>query len=238
MADDDDWDADDFAPPVVGAPPAPPEEWSDEEGHEVKKEEVVAAPSEPKAKQAAEQLRPKQIAKQKLADREAKEQEVALKAAKAAQVAKSAVLTGDDRGICDGARGVQDEPGGGMSDKLRLRKLQEDADFENAQEAFGSGMPKKGNNDAPAMDTIDSFVARNAADGEALADKVAQKLLQYENTPWFVGMLKSLVKHSTTNLSTDDAKELATSVQAPYSYNIMHLATSVQVHIEGGGDSI
>mmetsp|Transcript_9041 Transcript_9041/g.23020 ORF Transcript_9041/g.23020 Transcript_9041/m.23020 type:complete len:156 (+) Transcript_9041:397-864(+) len=72
---------------------------------------------------------------------------------------------------------------------------------------------KKGNNDAPAMDTIDSFVARNAADGEALADKVAQKLLQYENTPWFVGMLKSLVKHSTTNLSTDDAKELATSVQ-------------------------
>lgn len=210
--DDDDWDADDFAPPVVGA--AVPQTWSDEE-EEVKKDEPPAAAAASAApKPAVEQpLRPKQLAKAKLAEREAKERQMQEARAKAAAAAaKSAVAFGDDRGLLDGARGASQEPEeDALAEKLRLRKLQEDADFENAQGLFDMSRPKKAA--VPSDATLDAFVARTADDGEQLADRMAQKLLQFENTPFYVAMLKSLVKHASANLSADDVKELSTSVQ-------------------------
>ncbi|KAG8471186.1 hypothetical protein KFE25_009607 [Diacronema lutheri] len=213
--DDDDWDADDFAPPALDKPAAPPETWSDEE-EDVNKAEPAPRASAATAASAApsDQLRPKQLAKAKLAEREAKEREQEARAKAAAKAAKAAVAFGDDRGLLDGARGAQagESDGDALAEKLRLRQLQEEADFENAQGIFDMSRAKKAL-EAPGAETIDAFVARNATDGEALADKVAQKLLQFENTPFYLAMLKSLVKHASASMSADDVKELSTSVQ-------------------------
>lgn len=216
--DDDDWDAEDFAPPVLGGPPKPPEAWSDEEEDEVKKVEQPAAPTAaaaPAPKAADEPLRPKQLAKAKLAEREAKEQQAQEACAKAAAAAaKSARAFGDDRGLLDGARSTQESgETDALAEKLRLRKLQEEADFENAQGIFDMSRSKKPTAVPGAETTIDAFVARTAADGEQLADKMAQKLQQFENTPFYLSMLKSLIKHASANMGADDVKELSTSVQ-------------------------
>jgi hypothetical protein len=72
---------------------------------------------------------------------------------------------------------------------------------------------KKALADGPAADSIDAFIARNAADGDRLADKVAAKLLQFENAPFFVPMLKSLMKQATASLDSESVKEVAATVQ-------------------------
>mmetsp|Transcript_8433 Transcript_8433/g.21781 ORF Transcript_8433/g.21781 Transcript_8433/m.21781 type:complete len:248 (+) Transcript_8433:304-1047(+) len=159
-------------------------------------------------------LRPKQLAKQKIAEREAKEREMAAKAKARAAEAKAAVAFGDDRGLLDGGRGMSHDGGAAdaVSEKLRLRQLEEEADFENAQGLFDMSKSKK-KADVPGVDTIDSFVARTAADGDVLAEKIANKLLSLENTPFYVEMIKSLVKKATANLQSDDVKEIATTAQ-------------------------
>lgn len=139
---------------------------------------------------------------------------MAAKAKAKAAAAKAAVAFGDDRGLLDGGRGMNTD--GGVSDsvaeKLRLRQLEEEADFENAQGLFDMSKSKK-KADAPGSETIDAFVAKTAADGEVLAEKVATKLLTLENTPFYNEMLKSLMKKVTANLQSDDVKEIATTVQ-------------------------
>lgn len=121
-----------------------------------------------------------------------------------------AAVFGDDRGLLDGGRGMV-EADDKVSEKQRLRQLEEEADFENAQGMFDMSIAKK--KDVPAEGSIETFVARTAADAEVLAEKVAAKLTQFENMPWFVEMSKSLIKKLTTNLSADDAKEIASTTQ-------------------------
>mmetsp|Transcript_19538 Transcript_19538/g.52661 ORF Transcript_19538/g.52661 Transcript_19538/m.52661 type:complete len:265 (-) Transcript_19538:454-1248(-) len=209
----DDWDDDDFEVPTLAGKAAQeaPESWSDEEAHEVKKDAEPALTDAAPAPKPAAPPKPKDMRKQKILEREAREREEAEKAKAAAARAKSSVVLGDDRGLLDGARGAEGSQPTAASEKARLRQLEEEADFENTQGLFGSLAVKK--NDAPGAETIDAFVARTAADGEALAEKVANKLLTLENTPFFVEMLKSINKKVTVNLSSDDVKDLATTVQ-------------------------
>mmetsp|Transcript_6743 Transcript_6743/g.23030 ORF Transcript_6743/g.23030 Transcript_6743/m.23030 type:complete len:272 (+) Transcript_6743:1331-2146(+) len=217
----DDWEDDEFEVPNLAAPQQqPPESWSDEEAHDAKQEDAARDQEGKDAKDASPggaggppaPARPKQLAKQKIAEREAKEREMAAKAAKA-KAAKADVVFGDDRGILDGARGADDTPVDAVAEKLRLRQLEEEADFENAQGMFDAGRGNGKAAAAPDGEAIESFVARTAADGEQLADRVALKLTQFEHFPWYTEMCKALVKKLTANASADDVKELASTVQ-------------------------
>jgi len=87
-----------------------------------------------------------------------------------------------------------------VAEKLKRQLKVEEADFQNTQEIF-SGLD--------SVSVISTADPKDEKDFEALADKLARKLIIYEESYHYRGFLKSLFKLTTQPLKSEEIKELA-----------------------------
>lgn len=174
--EEDDWEAkgDDVALPAAGGPKR--QVWSDEEDDSEEEEEeeepqpetTGAAMSEHTGVKAEKVVKQKHLKKKMLKEKEEKE-----------RVAKMQEEEDDDEDA--------------IERKLRLQRLVEQADFENAEDVFGLGASTD-----PVL----------PADFMALGKVVGAKLKEYEGGAFYVQLLKAFMKEACADLKSDDMKEL------------------------------
>jgi len=189
-----DWDDDDWEAPSVGGK-GEAEEWSDEEGHEAHKEETPAIierqPKKP------EKPKEKTLLELKIEEREAREKEVA--ATMPAQPAEVGAAFDDI--------GELEEPAAPAAGKQGLRNFDDDLD-----EFKADAPPVQTTDRAARLPSSDGFVPKTDADFETLAKMMYQQLAPYEGKKGFTTALKSLLRSASSNMSTDDCKELSSFV--------------------------
>jgi len=193
--DDDDWEKEDLKLP---GGPADEETWSDEEGHDVKKEVAAPIPAAPPPAPP----KPKTGLEKKIEEREKREAEAAAaKAAREKALEEDAALKGMDAQTAE---------------KMRRQKLEEAADLDAALDTFGGG-GGGGTNKKPAVrpgpvvqaGTFEAFEPKTDAEFEKLAEMMQTKLAPYEGTKGHSLALKALLRAACASMSTDDCKELA-----------------------------
>ncbi|KMT09076.1 hypothetical protein BVRB_6g131840 [Beta vulgaris subsp. vulgaris] len=92
-----------------------------------------------------------------------------------------------------------------VAEKLRQQRLVEEADYKSTTELFA----KKGDDK-----TLDNFIPKSESDFAEYAELVSHKLRAYEKSFHYIGLLKAVMRLSTTSLKAADAKEVASSVTA------------------------
>ncbi|XP_051124791.1 uncharacterized protein LOC127247118 [Andrographis paniculata] len=92
-----------------------------------------------------------------------------------------------------------------VEEKLRQQRLVEEADFKSTAELFA----KKGDEK-----TIDNFIPKTESDFAEYAELISYKLRPYEKSFHYVGLLKAVMRLSSTSLKGADVKELASSITA------------------------
>ena len=99
-------------------------------------------------------------------------------------------------------------------EKLRRKKMEEDAELDIAMDAFGMGgvatEAEKPRPSAPVsvVGGIEGFAAASDADFEKLADLMVQKLSAYEGTKGHMVCVKALLRGVTNNMDPESIKEL------------------------------
>ncbi|XP_034291395.1 eukaryotic translation initiation factor 3 subunit J [Pantherophis guttatus] len=89
-----------------------------------------------------------------------------------------------------------------LADKLRLQKLQEEADLELAKETFGV------NN----ICGIDSMNPSSKDDFTEFEKLLKEKITQYEKSLYYAGFLETLVRDICISLEVDDLKKITNSL--------------------------
>ncbi|KAK1264615.1 hypothetical protein QJS04_geneDACA016930 [Acorus gramineus] len=92
-----------------------------------------------------------------------------------------------------------------LAEKLRQQRLVEEADYKSTTELFA----KKGDEK-----TLDNFIPKSESDFMEYAELISHKLRPYEKSFHYIGLLKAVMRLSTTALKAADAKEVASSVTA------------------------
>lgn len=92
-----------------------------------------------------------------------------------------------------------------VAEKLRQQRLVEEADYKSTTELFA----RKGDDK-----TLDNFIPKSESDFLEYAELVSHKLRPYEKSYHYIGLLKAVMRLSTTSLKAADAKEVASSVTA------------------------
>ncbi|ETE69434.1 Eukaryotic translation initiation factor 3 subunit J, partial [Ophiophagus hannah] len=109
-----------------------------------------------------------------------------------------------------------------LADKLRLQKLQEEADLELAKETFGGG---GGALPAPALSIHGSFLTgvnnicgidtmnpSSKDDFTEFGKLLKEKITQYEKSLYYAGFLETLVRDICISLEVDDLKKITNSL--------------------------
>eukprot|EP00741_Cyanophora_paradoxa_P005694 tig00000903_g5520.t1 len=181
MADDDAWDADDFTPSVPVVNVKP--SWEDEEEPEPAKSPAPKAGSEPQASGSTV----KEVVKPKKAMKEAMKRVEEKKGG--ASVGRGALASAAD------FLGDEVDP---ELRRLHQQRQQQAADFQSAQEMFGDV-------------ALDEKVPKTEEEFNKLAQILAEKLQPLEASFHFTSFLKTLVRLTTTSLTSDNLKELSAS---------------------------
>ncbi|KAL3627654.1 hypothetical protein CASFOL_029017 [Castilleja foliolosa] len=92
-----------------------------------------------------------------------------------------------------------------VQDKLRQQRLVEEADYKSTAELFA----KKGDDK-----TLENFIPKTESDFSEYAELVSHKLLPYEKSYHYIGLLKAVMRLSLTSLKGSDAKDVASSITA------------------------
>ncbi|KAG1954098.1 Translation initiation factor eIF3 subunit [Pimephales promelas] len=205
MADADDWDADSFEPsnvkPIVVASALldkwegedeeedVKDNWDDEEEEkeEVKKVEQIKAEVKPEKKKLSDKIKEKEIAEKKKQEELRKKQESAI----------HKNLSPEEL----------------IAEKLRLKKLQEEADLELAREAFGvdpAATVMTTNNDSG----IEAMCPSSKDDFVAFEKLLKDKITQFEKSVHYSRFLESLFRELCISLEVDDLKKINTSLSA------------------------
>ncbi|XP_064949317.1 uncharacterized protein LOC135598849 [Musa acuminata AAA Group] len=92
-----------------------------------------------------------------------------------------------------------------VAEKLRQQRLVEEADYKSTAELFA----KKGDEK-----TLDNFIPKSENDFLEYAELLSHKILPYEKSFHYIGLLKAVMRLSMTSLKAADAKEVASSVTA------------------------
>uniref|UniRef100_A0A803LWW2 Eukaryotic translation initiation factor 3 30 kDa subunit n=1 Tax=Chenopodium quinoa TaxID=63459 RepID=A0A803LWW2_CHEQI len=92
-----------------------------------------------------------------------------------------------------------------VTEKLRQQRLVEEADYKATTELFA----RKGDDK-----TLDNFIPKSESDFLEYAELISHKLRPYEKSFHYIGLLKAVMRLSTTSLKAADAKEVASSVTA------------------------
>ncbi|KAK9147357.1 hypothetical protein Scep_006114 [Stephania cephalantha] len=116
---------------------------------------------------------------------------------------KPAVAAKDKKGKT--AEVKQEETLDPLAEKLRQQRLVEEADYKATTELFG----KKGDEKS-----LDSFIPKSESDFLEYAELISHKLLPYEKSYHYIGLLKAVLRLSTANLKAADAKEVSSSMAA------------------------
>ncbi|KAK1312250.1 hypothetical protein QJS10_CPA07g01398 [Acorus calamus] len=92
-----------------------------------------------------------------------------------------------------------------LAEKLRQQRLVEEADYKSTTELFAKKDDEK---------TLDNFIPKSESDFMEYAELISHKLRPYEKSFHYIGLLKAVMRLSTTALKAADAKEVASSVTA------------------------
>jgi len=83
------------------------------------------------------------------------------------------------------------------------RELQEKSDLENAKDLFsGTGEPEL------KKDKLESFTPISEQDFEQFAHIIADKVVAYEDSAFYLNTLRNIIRFTTVNLKVEDVKEL------------------------------
>ncbi|CAK9176793.1 unnamed protein product [Ilex paraguariensis] len=100
---------------------------------------------------------------------------------------------------------VKEEPLDPVAEKLRQQRLVEEADYKSTTELFAKRGDEK---------TLDNFIPKSESDFLEYAELISHKLLPYEKSYHYIGLLKAVMRLSMTSLKGADAKDVASSVTA------------------------
>ncbi|KAL7980227.1 hypothetical protein Chor_001495 [Crotalus horridus] len=205
-AEADSWDADTFEapdPPAGRLRPTPAvaamdrwagededddvkDNWDDEEEEQQQQQQEEEEAAEKEAKPDAKVTEKKKLA-EKIKEREKlqrKKQEEVTKRLEASEESKE--LTPEEQ----------------LADKLRMQKLQEEADLELAKETFG----------VSNICGIDTMNPSSKDDFTEFGKLLKEKITQYEKSLYYAGFLEALVRDICISLEVDDLKKISNSL--------------------------
>jgi len=182
-----DWDSEDFTPPTITVPPtgSAQNRWEDED----KPEKMVPVNwddiDEPKPKAPSEA--------------QAKESP---KPGKPKGKAKTKAAT---------VKNQPKEPVTDPKEKLdkvrRERELQEKSDLENTKDLFsGTAEPIQ------KKDLLSELIPITEQDFEQYALLISNKIIAHENSVHYLNVLRSILRHTTMNIKSEDLKELGKTI--------------------------
>ncbi|XP_069799511.1 eukaryotic translation initiation factor 3 subunit J isoform X2 [Dendropsophus ebraccatus] len=193
MAETDSWEVDDFEPeePVVKAGPITVKDrwegedeeedvkdnWDDEEDAENKQEPQKTEQKVPEKKKLQEKIKEKEQMSKK------KQEEL-------------------KKRLEEPEEPVELSPEEQLAEKLRLKKLQEDADLELAKEAFG----------VVSVNGIDAMNPSSRDDFTEFGKLLKEKITQYEKSLFYPTFLETLVRDICISLELDDLKKISNSL--------------------------
>ncbi|XP_073509602.1 eukaryotic translation initiation factor 3 subunit J isoform X2 [Phyllobates terribilis] len=194
MAETDSWEADDFEPeePTQKGGPltATKDRWEGEDEEEEVKDNWDDE-EEAENKQEPEKIEQKVPDKKKLQEK-IKEKE---KLSKNKQEEMKKRLEEPEEP-------VNLSPEEQMAEKLRLKKLQEDADLELAKEAFG----------VVSITGLDAMNPSSRDDFTEFGKLLKEKITQYEKSLYYPTFLETLVRDICISLELDDLKKVSNSL--------------------------
>lgn len=92
-----------------------------------------------------------------------------------------------------------------VAEKLRQQRLVEEADYKSTAELFA----KKGDER-----TLDNFIPKSENDFLEYAELISHKILPYEKSFHYLGLLKAVIRLSMASLKVADAREISSSITA------------------------
>jgi len=218
----DSWEDDEWETADLKLEKKEEETWSDEEGHDAHKQPdpvaIAAATPAPPAPP-----KPKTGLALKIEEREKREAEEAERKA----ALRKEMQAGED--VIEVSDGDKSE----FAEKLRRKKLEEDADLDSAIDAFGladspkkAAEPKKAAAEPAAPSEPSAAISARGerplqpgqieacapvkdAEFEAMAALMNKKLAEYEGKKGHIVAIKALLRAATANMSTDECKDLA-----------------------------
>ncbi|KAM4676851.1 eukaryotic translation initiation factor 3 subunit J [Discoglossus pictus] len=196
MAEADNWEIDDFEPeePVVktGAVTVKDRWEGEDEEEDVKdnwddEEEAAAAEDANKQQPSTEQKVPeKKKLQEKIKEKEKQQKKKQEELKKRLETSEQPPeLSSEEQ----------------LAEKLRLKKLQEDADLELAKEAFGVSVAG-----------IDAMNPSSRDDFVEFGKLLKEKITQYEKSLYYPGFLEGLVREVCISLEIEDLKKIANSL--------------------------
>jgi translation initiation factor 3 subunit J len=99
----------------------------------------------------------------------------------------------------------KEEPLDPIAEKLRMQRLVEEADYEATAELFGAKIEEK---------RVDVFIPKSETDFLEYAELISHKLVPYEKSFHYIGLLKAVMRLSVANMKAADVKDVASSVTA------------------------
>eukprot|EP00268_Persea_americana_P065860 TRINITY_DN8868_c0_g1_i2.p1 TRINITY_DN8868_c0_g1~~TRINITY_DN8868_c0_g1_i2.p1 ORF type:complete len:231 (-),score=83.92 TRINITY_DN8868_c0_g1_i2:442-1134(-) len=181
----EDWESEDFEPVVHTIPTEKPKGlWDDEDAEE---EDVKESWED---EEDASTKAPKPVAPKP----EPPAQKTVPKT--------SAKAGGKKEKVSEAANEVLADP---VAEKLRQQRLVEEADYRSTTELFA----KKG-----GEKSLDNFIPKSESDFSEYAELISHKLLPYEKSFHYIGLLKAVMRLSMTSMKAADAKEVASSITA------------------------
>ncbi|XP_069622561.1 eukaryotic translation initiation factor 3 subunit J isoform X2 [Ranitomeya imitator] len=193
MAETDSWEAEDFEPEEPtqkGGPLTVKDRWEGEDEEDEVKDNWDDE-EEAENKQEPEKIEQKVPDKKKLLEKiKAKEK---LSKNKQEEIKKR---------LEENEEPVNLSPEEQMSEKLRLKKLQEDADLELAKEAFG----------VVSITGIDAMNPSSREDFVEFGKLLKEKITQYEKSLYYPTLLETLVRDICISLELDDLKKVSNSL--------------------------
>ncbi|KAH0937996.1 hypothetical protein HID58_005457 [Brassica napus] len=103
------------------------------------------------------------------------------------------------------AEAPKEEPLDPLSEKLRMQRLVEEADYRATAELFGTKGEEK---------SLDVFIPKSESDFLEYAEMISHRLTPYEKSYHYIALLKAVMRLSVTNMKAADVKDVASSVTA------------------------
>ncbi|XP_029981450.1 eukaryotic translation initiation factor 3 subunit J-B [Sphaeramia orbicularis] len=187
-----DWDADNFEPEEPIKKAAALDKWEGEDEEEEVKDNWDDDEEEEEKKVAVTKLETKVSEKKKLSEK-IKEKENRLK--KKQQELKDMQ-----------EKEVNLNPEEQLAEKLRVKKLQEDADLELAKDAFGISSTSN------SVTGIDTMCPSSKEDFTEFEKLLKEKISQFEKSVHYSSFLDSLFRELCISLEVDDLKKISNSL--------------------------
>ncbi|CAN8272756.1 unnamed protein product [Cochlearia groenlandica] len=99
----------------------------------------------------------------------------------------------------------KEEPLDPIAEKLRMQRLVEEADYQSTAELFGAKIEEK---------KVDILIPKSESDFLQYADMISHKLIPYEKSFHYIGLLKAVMRLSVANMKAADVKDVASSITA------------------------